>query len=136
MHKFIEGDRVVIADRPEAWQFAGRGGVIYGWTKAVHLERGRYTGARQRTSPGRCISMTQASRSGSLITCCFRRSNTRLGQCSGMTPELVRRVDSRECLQDGGTVERRSCTTNPNPDLVWLPIEVEEAIAESPGRQV
>jgi len=33
MHKFIEGDRVVIADRPEAWQFAGRGGVIYGWTK-------------------------------------------------------------------------------------------------------
>jgi hypothetical protein len=33
MHKFLKGDCVVIADRPEVWQFAGRVGVIHGWTK-------------------------------------------------------------------------------------------------------
>jgi hypothetical protein len=33
VQKFSEGDRVAIADRPEVHRFAGRVGVIYGWTK-------------------------------------------------------------------------------------------------------
>ena len=45
-------------------------------------------------------------------------------------------MDGRECLQEGGAVVRRSCAANPDSDLVRLPIEVEEAIAESSGRHV
>jgi hypothetical protein len=40
VHKFVEGDRVVIADRPEVYRFAGRVGVIYGWTKASKSQKG------------------------------------------------------------------------------------------------
>jgi hypothetical protein len=44
MHKFAEGDQVVIADRPDAGAFAGRLGVIYGWTTPSTSKEGPVNG--------------------------------------------------------------------------------------------
>jgi hypothetical protein len=45
VHKFAEGDRVVIADRPEVYRFAGRVGVIYGFTKPSKSKEGPIHGS-------------------------------------------------------------------------------------------
>jgi len=50
VQKFAEGDSVVIAERPEAGPFAGRVGVIYGWTKPSKSRKGPVYGNPARVA--------------------------------------------------------------------------------------